>query len=120
MAEISDWDETAGPPWEPDQHERANNCHERLWRDHAIVKGTYRGLKVPAEVLRKMREARSEFLRRPHKQRPNPAGWLGQPIATFAVHGVVWKVYEDGCTTVAAVEDADKDFDFNDDTDFDF
>jgi hypothetical protein len=94
---------------------RADRYQERVWRDHAIATGQYKGDKLPRAVLLKMREARSAHLLR-DLSAFDPSGDLGVPIATFPYKGkhqdggLMWCVHACGSVTIEAPHDPDPDF----------
>jgi hypothetical protein len=51
------------PTEEQLRQRRARNYRERVWRDHAITTGKYKGDKVPRAVMLAMREAWATHLR---------------------------------------------------------
>jgi hypothetical protein len=95
---------------------RASRYHERLWRDHAIATGQYKGDKLPSAVLLKMREARSAHLLRSDLSAFDPSSGLGDPIATFPYKGkcrdgeLMWCVHTCGSVTIEVPPDPDADF----------
>jgi hypothetical protein len=97
---------------------RAGNYQARVWRDHVITTGHYKGDKVPAAVLLKMREARSAHLRS-DLSTFDPSSDLGPTIATFPYKSkrqdaeLMWCVHACGSVTIQVThDDADDDLDF--------
>ena len=95
---------------------RANNYQERVWRDHAIATGRYKGDKIPLAVMLAMRKARSAHLLREDLSDFDPSSRLGDPVATFPYKGkhrgeadgeLMWWVHACGSVTIG---DADPDF----------